>query len=110
MAPTRDRIQCKTIGKLTRADAENAIRMTVNRFNDGTKFPFQIYEDPEGWLIEIGLKDTITAIERAIGPHVENLISATNIVVGPGARLEHLTGKREQSEGFLVHVQGIHPR
>ena len=105
MTPTHDGIQGQTVGKLTRTDSENAIWMAVDIFYDGLKFPFQVYENSEGRLIEIGLKDAIAAIKRAIGPYVKNLISATNVIIGPGARLEHLAGKGEQPEGFLIHVQ-----
>jgi hypothetical protein len=78
----------------------------INEPTNFLQLLFKIDMNPDGRLVDIGLENAVTAIHRAIGADIENLISATDAVSGPRTRLQKGSGEPDQSQCLLVGFNG----
>ena len=105
MAPSCNRVEGETVREFAGPNPENPIRITIENLCNLMKFFLQIDKYSEGGLIEIGLKDAVTAIKRAIRSDIQDLISTTNITLCPRTWFKEFTRKRDQPKRGLVHIQ-----
>ncbi len=60
--------------------------MGVDKYLQFMKDFFGIDKKPDKGLVKIGLENTITAIQRAVRPDVQDTIPTTDIILGPRTR------------------------
>ena len=105
MAPSYNRVKGETVREFAGPNPENPIRMSIQNLCYLMEFFLHIDKYSERGLIEIGLKDAVTAIKRAIRSDIQDLISATNVTLCSGTWFKEFTRKGDQPERGLVHIQ-----